>query len=299
MIDAFLQDLKTRRYSENTIRAYRRTLEELIKVTGTTNPRDLTPGEIRKFLAAQGDISPAAKALHLSAIRSFAKSFNDVNAPIYKAAKAVRGPRIQRPLPKALSVDECKSVVALASRPTNTKPHWQVARDRALILLLYGSGLRSHEATTLAFDVDLSQRILRITGKGNKERLVPVLPIVAQAVETYRRLYREVVSEVPKLLFSGFSDRDLRRLVQGYRETLGLPSTASPHALRHSFATHMHQGGIDLVHLADLLGHASIRTTAIYTRVDEKSLVRVLEGCYPGTYAAAVDGGDNRQKEIA
>lgn len=296
-IDAFLSDLKTRRYSPNTITEYRRVLFAL----AATNPdkpdlSTLTPQDIRRYLASINHTSAGTKALALSAIRTFAKSFHDTNAPIYKASKAVRGPRYQRPLPKALQHDEINALIGLASRPTNALEHWQVARNRALILLLYGCGLRSNEATTLPFNTPVG--VLRITGKGNKERLVPVLPVVARAVETYQRMYLAAHDgKAPEMLFPGFSDRDLRRVMQSYRETLGLPETASPHALRHSFATHLHQNGMDLVHLAGLMGHSSISTTAIYTNVDQRSLVGMLERCYPGAYGA--DVGANEMKGVA
>jgi integrase/recombinase XerC len=113
---------------------------------------------------------------------------------------------------------------------------------------------------------------------------VPLLPVVGQAIDTYRRLYSAAFPEPPELLFSGFSDRSLRRLVEGYRKQLGLPDTFTPHALRHSFATHLYQNGADLMVLADLLGHASVSTTAIYTQVDKNSLSKVLSSCYGDRY---------------
>lgn len=288
-IETFLSDFKTRRYSTNTLTSYRRVLKGLADTAPNPDLSTLQPQDLRRYLATLNGVSAGTKALTLSAIRSFAKSFNDVNAPIYKASKAVRGPRYQRPLPKPLLVEDAKAIIGLASRPSNHREHWKTARNRALILLLYGCGLRSHEATALPFGIDVTAKCLHITGKGNKERLVPILRIVVDAVETYRRMYLAAHGDVaPERLFEGVSDRTLRRLMQGYRETLGLPSTASPHALRHSFATHLHQNGMDLVHLADLLGHASIRTTAIYTQVDEKSLVGMLDRCYPGAYDANV-----------
>jgi integrase/recombinase XerC len=163
-----------------------------------------------------------------------------------------------------------------------------------MILLLYGAGLRSAELLSLPFDIE-TENALRILGKGRKERLVPLLPVVAQSIHTYRRAYIQAHNQTPERLFNGFSDRSLRRLVEGYRRQLGLPDTFTPHALRHSFATHLYQNGADLMVLADLLGHTSVSTTAIYTQVDKNSLSKMLNHCYGDRYEINVTD----EKEVA
>jgi integrase/recombinase XerC len=245
---------------------------------------DARPADLRRFFATQAQNTATTKLRHIAAIKTFAKFVrrDQPAAPLIKTAATLQGPRRPRHLPKALSTDQTEALISLASRPAPEREAWKVARDRAIILLLYGAGLRSAEALSLPAAVDVDADAIRVMGKGRRERIVPLLPVVAQAVNTYRRL-----RSPEKLLFEGFSDRDLRRLMQRLREALGLPSTASPHSLRHSFATHIYQNGGDIRVLADLLGHASVSTTAIYMATDEATLLAVVQRCAPERYGKA------------
>lgn len=289
MIADFLTDLRARNYSPQTLLAYSKTLQAAQVALGATPLTDAQPADLRRFFSTQAQNTATTKLRHIAAIKTYAKFVrrNQPAAPLVKTAATLQGPRKARHLPKALSTNQTEALISLASRPSPDRAAWKVARDRAIILLLYGAGLRSAEALSLPAAVDVDTDAIRVMGKGRRERLVPLLPVVAQAVNTYRRLYQ------PKeRLFEGFSDRDLRRLMQRLREALGLPSTASPHSLRHSFATHIYQNGGDIRTLADLLGHASVSTTAIYMATDEATLLAVVQRCAPERYGT---GGKGRE----
>ena len=281
MISDFLTDLRARNYSPQTLLAYGKTLQAAQAALDPTPLIDARPADLRRFFATQAQSMATTKLRHIAAIKTFAKFVrrDQPAAPLIKTAATLQGPRRPRHLPKALSINQTEALISLASRPAPERDAWKVARDRAIILLLYGAGLRSAEALSLPAAVDVDADAIRVLGKGRRERLVPLLPVVAQAVNTYRRL-----RSPEGLLFEGFSDRDLRRLMQRLREALGLPSTASPHSLRHSFATHIYQNGGDIRTLADLLGHASVSTTAIYMATDEATLLAVVQRCAPERY---------------
>lgn len=289
MIADFLTDLRARNYSPQTLLAYSKTLQAAQVALGATPLTDAQPADLRRFFSTQAQNTATTKLRHIAAIKTYAKFVrrSQPAAPLIKTAATLQGPRKARHLPKALSTDQTDALISLASRPSPDRAAWKIARDRAIILLLYGAGLRSAEALSLPAAVDVDADAIRVMGKGRRERLVPLLPVVAQAVNTYRRL-----RSPEKLLFEGFSDRDLRRLMQRLREALGLPSTASPHSLRHSFATHIYQNGGDIRTLADLLGHASVSTTAIYMATDEATLLAVVQRCAPERYGT---GGKERE----
>jgi integrase/recombinase XerC len=284
VIEDFLTDLRARNYSPQTLLAYSKTLQAAQVALDPTPLIDARPADLRRFFATQAQNTATTKLRHIAAIKTFAKFVrrDQPAAPLIKTAATLQGPRRPRHLPKALSTDQTEALISLASRPAPEREAWKVARDRAIILLLYGAGLRSAEALSLPAAVDVDADAIRVMGKGRRERIVPLLPVVAQAVNIYRRL-----RSPEKFLFEGFSDRDLRRLMQRLREALGLPSTASPHSLRHSFATHIYQNGGDIRVLADLLGHASVSTTAIYMATDEATLLAVVQRCAPERYGKA------------
>jgi integrase/recombinase XerC len=303
MINEFLSNLETRNYSPHTLRNYRRTLETFINSLGPHPLQDATPLFVRKFLAAQGEISAATRLLHLSALKSFAKFLKrhhpEIQGAFIKTVDAIQGPRRPKSLPRALSEDDMRSVISLASRPSAERDPWLVSQDRALVLVLYGMGLRAAEIITLPLNADFSNSLI-VMGKGQKERIVPVLPVVRQAVDTYQRLAPETnrtsLFQTPN--GGNLTGNYLRAVIRGFREVLGLPDYATPHAFRHSFATHMHQNGADFIALSELLGHASARTTTIYTSVNEKSLLKTLANCYKdGRYEN--EFGDNRNQVYA
>jgi len=190
-------------------------------------------------------------------------------------------------VPKPLTALKATALVDSADIASHDAPEWILARDTAVLALLYGSGLRISEALSLKRrDAPIKGRdMLRVTGKGNKTRVVPVLPIVREAVERYLSLCPlKVGSDDP--LFMGARGKQLRpRIIQlriaRARAALGLPETATPHALRHSFATHLLGAGADLRAIQELLGHASLSTTQGYTEVDRAHLLKTYDKAHP------------------
>ena len=246
----------------------------------------VTAAEVRAHLAARrsGDHPLNARSLGqtLAAIRSF-HGFLDrrCDTPAPQLA-LVRGPRIKATLPRPVTADQARGMLEEPESDPDTAP-WEAARDRAVLTLLYGCGLRISEAMSLVrADAPLGET-LRIVGKGSKTRIVPVLPAVREAVDAYAALQPFVIGP-DELLFRAvrggpLSPRHVQATVQRLRGRLGLPESCTPHALRHSFATHLLGAGADLRSIQDLLGHASLSTTQKYTAVDSARLL--------GAYAAA------------
>jgi integrase/recombinase XerC len=191
-------------------------------------------------------------------------------------------PKVPHGIPKPLTIGKAAEVIH--TRP-EAEDAWITARDTAVLLLLYGSGLRISEALALTPKDALStgRDVLHIRGKGDKERLVPVLPITQEAIDRYVKL-RQPPRDGP--LFLGakgarLSPRIVQLLMERLRTSLGLPDTATPHALRHSFATHLLSAGADLRQIQELLGHASLSTTQAYTEVDRERLLKVYDQSHP------------------
>lgn len=246
----------------------------------------VTAAELRAHLAERrsGDRPLSARSLAqtLSAIRAFHRFLDrrcDTPAP---QLALVRGPRVKPSLPRPVSEDQARGLLAEPAADPDVEP-WEAARDAAVMTLLYGCGLRVSEALSLRrADAPLPET-LRITGKGGKTRLVPVLPAVRAGVEAYLAA-QPFVLEPEGPLFRArrggpLSPRHVQATVQRLRGRLGLPASATPHALRHSFATHLLGAGADLRAIQELLGHASLSTTQKYTAVDAARLL--------GAYAAA------------
>lgn len=247
-----------------------------------------TAAEIRAHLAErrQGAAGLCARSLSqtLAAIRAFHRYLDRrLDTPTPQLA-LVRGPRVKPSLPRPLSEDQARGLLAEAAADPELAP-WESARDQAVISLLWGCGLRISEALSLTrADAPLPET-LRITGKGGKTRLVPVLPAVRQAVDAY--LARQPWALAPgEPLFRGrrggpLGPRQVQAAVQRLRGRLGLPQTATPHALRHSFATHLLGAGADLRSIQELLGHASLSTTQKYAEVDAARLLAAYAGAHP------------------
>lgn len=245
----------------------------------------LTPADFRAWLArrAVDGLEKSSTARALSTVRGFFRFLERRGLAANAAVGAVRGPRVPRSVPKALTVDEARD--ALEGVGELSDEPWIAARDTAVLALLYGCGLRVGEA------LDLNRRVLpigdtlTITGKGGKARMVPVLPVVRRAVADYlaRCPYRLGAGDP---LFVGarggrLGARRVQQAIQALRGGLGLPETATPHALRHSFATHLLAGGGDLRAIQELLGHASLSTTQRYTAVDAARLLDVHRAAHP------------------
>jgi integrase/recombinase XerC len=284
---AFLTD--NRRMSPHSVRAYQATAERLsgfleLHWGGLVDRAALTKisaADLRSFLAhRRGDgLTNRSTARELSAVRHFLRFALGDGARL----PVLKGPRVPRSLPRPVNPDD---VLALADDALqNASESWVGARDWALLLLLYGSGLRVSEATGLTGDILPLGTTLRVTGKRNKTRIVPLLEQVKSAIEDYVSLCPYPPSaEEP--LFRGarggaLSPALVRRAVQGARGRLGLSERTTPHALRHSFATHLLAGGADLRSLQELLGHASLSSTQVYTAVDTAMLMDEYLNAHP------------------
>lgn len=237
--------------------------------------------DLRAYLAyrRRSGLTNRSTARELSAIRNFLRFASGDQAPI----PVLKGPRNQRGLPRPVSPEDA---VALAqSVAAAAGENWIGARDWALLLLLYGAGLRISEATALMGDVLPLGEVLRVTGKGGKTRIVPLLPQVKSAIEDYLAAV-PYPSGKDRPLFRGarggpLSPALIRRAVQAARRALGLSDMVTPHALRHSFATHLLAGGADLRSLQELLGHASLSSTQVYTGVDTAMLLDEYLNAHP------------------
>jgi integrase/recombinase XerC len=248
----------------------------------------VTPAEVRAWLAhlRQGDhpLSPRSLSQALSAVRTFHR-FLDRRLDAPNAALAlVRGPRVKPGAPRPVSEDQARGMIAEPALDPD-REDWEVARDQAVLTLLYGCGLRISEALSLnRADAPLGDQV-RITGKGSKTRIVPVLPAVREAIDGYLAHVPFVV-EADQPLFRAkrggpLSPRHVQAMVQLLRGRLGLPDSATPHALRHSFATHLLGAGADLRSIQELLGHASLSTTQRYTQVDAAGLLSAYAKAHP------------------
>lgn len=242
--------------------------------------------DLRAFLAARRREGVEARTLgrNLAGIRSFLRYLERKGLANAAAASAMRSPKQPKSLPKPLTDAQALDVTSNETQ-LSEKP-WIAARDAAVLSLLYGSGLRISEALGLT-PVDFPEGVtsLRIVGKGGKTRLVPLIPAVRETVEAYRRLCPYQLSG-DRPLFRGARGGPLQpaiiqRVMQVLRGALGLPETVTPHALRHSFATHLLAGGGDLRTIQELLGHASLSTTQVYTGVDSARLLEVYDRAHP------------------
>jgi integrase/recombinase XerC len=287
-----------RRMSPKTVEAYRRdVLQFLAFLTDHLGAMPslkalalLTPADVRAFMAARRADGIGSRSLMraLAGVRSFARFLARNDLATVAALSAVRAPKVPKTLPKPLAIAEAKHVVTTISRSGEAREPWILARDAAVLALLYGSGLRISEALSLKRQ-EVPQPgtgdAIRVTGKGNRQRLVPVLQQVLSLVADYVALCPyELAGDSP--LFVGarggrLSPRIVQLAMARLRGALGLAETATPHALRHSFATHLLARGGDLRAIQELLGHASLSTTQIYTAVDTERLLEVYRSAHP------------------
>ncbi len=283
-----------RGYSENTRISYARDIAQFLQhISGRSGtPVTLTDlGKIdgrtfRAFMAARRNQGASSRSLArtLSALRAFFRWLEIEDILRNRAVTQVTLPKVPRSLPKPLTVDKAKNLVDARG---DTDLDWVAARDTAVMLLLYGAGLRISEALSIKCqDAPTGGRdTLRIIGKGNKERMVPILPIIAQGIESYIALCPYELSG-PDALFVGvkggaLSPRMIQLAIARLREILELPHNATPHTLRHSFATHLLAEGADLRQIQELLGHASLSTTQSYTDVERDRLLAVYDAAHP------------------
>lgn len=277
----------------NTLEAYRSDLAGFLAFLGDhfggeIGPaplRSLTPSDMRAWMAHERGRGVGARSLarQLSAVKSFYRWWSERDGFEPTAVLAARSPKFQKKLPRPLAVDAAKAMIDTVEMQSSTD--WVAARDVAVVTLLYGCGMRISEALSLTLaDVPLPD-VLTIKGKGGKERIVPVIAPAQQAVAQYRRLMPfDGPPAAP--LFRGqrggpLSPRAIQKAMQSARALLGLPATATPHAMRHSFATHLLEAGGDLRTIQELLGHASLSTTQAYTAVDTARLMDIYDRAHP------------------
>lgn len=281
-----------RRRSPHTVRAYVATAHRFIDFLGryrgeTIGPDSLlglTAPDLRAFLAqrrAEG-LGASSAARELSGVRAFLRyAAEQAGTPVQ--LPRTRAPKRPRTLPRPAAPDEAMGLAEDAAGAASAP--WIGARDLAVLLLLYGAGLRVAEALSLTANMLPIGSTLRVTGKRSKTRIVPIVPAIREAIEDYvRQCPFPISGEVP--LFVGARGGPLnpdlvRRSVASARRRLGLPDTLTPHALRHSFATHLLARGADLRALQELLGHASLSSTQIYTAVDAARLLDVYRHAHP------------------
>ena len=277
-----------RRRSPHTVRAYGAAAARLIariEPQGWADVAKVDGAALRAQLAARRaeGIGNASTARELSALKAFVAFARGRTGQAGDASPRLRGPRIKKGLPRPITPDEAVGLAAEVAGQASED--WIGARDRAVLLLLYGAGLRIAEALSLTgADVSLGER-LTVTGKGGKQRVVPLLPVVREGVADYvRRCPWPLTPD--EQLFRGakggpLSQGMVQKAVARARLALGLPATATPHALRHSFATHLLGAGADLRSLQELLGHASLSSTQIYTKVDAATLLDTYRSAHP------------------
>lgn len=288
---AHLGALKGR--APNTLAAYRRDVTGFLDFLarhrggpmGLGQLADLGTTELRAWMAHERGRGLSARSLAraLSSVKGFLRWLSDREGTEATAALSARGPKYRRKLPRPLSEDAARAVIA--SLGDDAREDWIAARDIAVVTLLYGCGLRISEALSLTGAEARLPDTLRIRGKGGKERMVPVLPAAKAAVARYVALCPYDLP-APEPLFRGarggaLSPRLIAKAMEQTRMKLGLPATATPHAMRHSFATHLLSAGGDLRAIQELLGHASLSTTQAYTAVDAARLMEVYEAAHP------------------
>ena len=279
--------------SENTLTAYRTDLVDFLTfLTGHKGDAQgigpltrVDTSDMRAWMAhlRRGGLGARSLARKLSAVKSFYRWLSEREGFDATAVLSTRAPKFQKKLPRPLAPDAARAVIDAAE--LQAQEPWIAARDVAVLTLLYGCGLRISEALALdGADVPLP-RTLRILGKGGKERVLPVLDAARDAVDAYVALCPFPFEETDPLFRGKRGGRLSARIVSGLMATLrmqlGLPATATPHALRHSFATHLLEAGGDLRAIQELLGHASLSTTQAYTAVDTARLMEVYQKTHP------------------
>ena len=277
-----------RRLSPHTVRAYLRAAERLLEATGLVDFASVAALEapaLRAQLARRraDGLSNRSAARELSSLRAFL-AFARAEAGVNDAqAPRLRGPRIKRTLPRPVTPDE--AIHMAQSIGERRREEWTGLRDRAVLLLLYGAGMRLGEALSLTGEHRAPGETIRVTGKGGKTRVVPILPAIRRAIAAYvAACPHDLAPNTP--LFRGtrggpLSPGLVQKAMAEVRAEIGLPTNATPHALRHSFATHLLGAGADLRSLQELLGHASLGSTQIYTEVDAARLLDTYRNAHP------------------
>ena len=282
-----------RRASKHTVAAYQFDLANLFTFLGSYHGKqihlgllaELTLTDFRAWLAqeAKDDLQAASRARALAGVRNFFRWLDRAGILHNATISLLKTPKTPRRLPRPVSEAQAQDIVALAKN--TAEETWVGLRDEALFTLLYGAGLRLGEALGLRHADLATQDQITVTGKGNKQRRVPLIPVVRAALDAYKKAcpYPSSANDAVFLgtrgrpLNPAVAERQLRRL----RRDLNLPDTVTPHALRHSFATHLLADGADLRSLQELLGHSSLSTTQLYTHVEADHLAQVYRETHP------------------
>jgi len=281
-----------KRASEHTVTAYHIDLDHFCRFLSQHlgaevtlgDLRKLEPRDIRSWLAARsGHFESASTARALSTVKSFFRWLEKQGTIENAAIFHIRSPKIKKSLPRALA--EGQAAQAMQAVATQHDEEWVNKRDLALLVLIYGCGLRISEALSLRYGDIPKGDSLTIIGKGNKQRAVPVLPIIKEAIADYVAVCPYPFSDISPL-FLGQRGKALDPAIfqlqlRKARRAIGLPESATPHAFRHSFATHLLSAGGDLRSIQELLGHASLSTTQRYTHVDKERLMKAYENAHP------------------
>jgi len=295
-LSLFLDHLRgERRLAAKTVEAYERDLSAFFgfltphigRQIELTDLARLKTTDFRAYMAyrrrGEGGLSSASLARNLSALRSFFSYIARRWDIKVDAIDLIRAPRVPKRLPKPISIQASKELLSAASGSDKRK--WVAARDTAVLTLLYGAGLRISEALSLTGEDFPLGDSLMIKGKGGKTRLVPILPIIQDAAANYVKLYQNPIAPEQNLFRAvrggPLGPRPIQAKIRHLRTALGLPQTTTPHALRHSFATHLLAGGGDLRTIQELLGHASLSSTQVYTDVDAAGLMKIHSAAHP------------------
>ncbi len=294
-VQGWLAGLKSeRRMSAKTLEAYGRDLGQFAcfmadHLGAAPSNRDLaalTVSDFRAFMARRRmeGVESRTLARQLSSLRSFYRHAEKRGLFRNPALSALRSPKLPHAVPKPLSPEKARAVARADALAGAETPRWILARDEAVLTLLYACGLRISEALSLTVN-EVEQPTLTIIGKGSKTRLVPLLPAARDAVALYSKLCPFPLQR-GEPMFRGLKGgplnaRNIQLLIARLRGALGLPETATPHALRHSFATHLLANGADLRVIQELLGHASLSTTQVYTEVNRAHLLAQYRKAHP------------------
>jgi integrase/recombinase XerC len=288
----WLQD--ARKVSPHTVEAYQGDMRQFLDFQNAHHGKSLTienlinlsVRDFRAWLAYRSakDYEHRSTARALSVVRSFFRYLTKHGYPVCAALAVIRSPRLKVGLPRPLTTDQARSLVEDIG--DLKEESWIGSRDKALFTLLYSAGLRLGEALSLTRkQAPLKSDTLLIQGKGKRERMVPVLPVVQQTLQDYIRLCPYVLSPDGPL-FIGAKGKKLdpaiaQKSMRNYRRAVGLPESATPHALRHSCATHLMSASGDLRGIQELLGHSSLATTQVYTDVDATRLMKIYQSAHP------------------
>lgn len=284
---------KTKRYSPHTVIAYSQDIYDFINFISRHLENEqvpeslchLTPQDIRSWLAHRHarNLSPKSTARALSCLRSFANYCSKQHTIDIDALSAIKSPRIKKSLPRPLSIDQTTQL--LDEIELMSTDAWIGQRNKSLFLLLYGTGLRISEALSLKGDILINQGQVNVLGKGGKSRIIPILDEITQHLKDYAQLCPYPITATSPLFF-GKQGKTLtasvaQKALRDYRRSVVLPDSVTPHALRHTCASHLMNASSDLRGIQELLGHASLSSTQIYTNLDQQKIIDTYKLAHP------------------